>query len=154
MAEMIKNIHVFLIKAANGLMPSHPGPPTANIWWLNSNSLWTRHVQQNKNGALMQSLLIKPPEVRHCRKAYIWRLTSDCRNSHSSLLLSVMHVNHIHFSAMQADTSKKVTVTWLLRCKQYMVIASSRAGQIQVWSLFCRPNVHALGINNSCRYKN
>ena len=36
MAEMNKT---FLIKAANGLMSSHPGPPTANIWWLNSNSL-------------------------------------------------------------------------------------------------------------------
>ena len=30
---------------------------------------------------------------------------------YSSLLLSVTHVNHIHFYAMQADTSKKVTVT-------------------------------------------
>ena len=40
--------------------------------------------------------------------------------------LSVTHVNHIYFSAIQADTSEKVTVTWLLRCKHYMVIASSQ----------------------------
>ena len=29
MAEMIKSIHVFLMKAANSLMPRHSGPPTA-----------------------------------------------------------------------------------------------------------------------------
>ena len=39
---------------------------------------------------------------------------------------SVTHVNHTYFSAMQADTSEKVTVTWLLKCKHYMVIASSQ----------------------------
>ena len=48
----------------------------------------------------------------------------------TSLLLLVTHINHTHFSAMQADTSKKVTVTRLLRCKHYMVIASSQADQV------------------------
>ena len=80
----------------------------------------------------MQSLLIKPPEVRHCGEAYINRETDIPTCSHIAeiytqvFLLSVTHVNHTHFSAMQADTSKRVTVTWLLRCKHYMVIASSR----------------------------
>ena len=43
-----------------------------------------------------------------------------------AFLLSVTHVNHTYLSAMQADTSEKVTVTWLLRCKHYIVIASSQ----------------------------
>ena len=46
------------------------------------------------------------------------------------MLLSVMHVNHTHSSAMQADTSKKVKVTWLLRCKHHIVKASTQAGQV------------------------
>ena len=91
----------------------------------------------------MQSLLIKPPEVRHCgtlwdiveKHTSIVRLTSLLvvtlpKFTLKSFLLSLTHVNHTHFSAMQADTSKKVTVTWLLRCKHYMVIASSQAGQV------------------------
>ena len=39
------------------------------------------------------------PEVRHCGEAYIWRwrslLVVTLPNSHSRILLSVTHVNHI-----------------------------------------------------------
>ena len=35
--ERKKNVYVFLIKAVNSLMASHPVPPTKNIWWLGSN---------------------------------------------------------------------------------------------------------------------
>ena len=48
-------MHVFLIKAANSLMSSHPCPPT-NIWWLDSNSSSRRCVQQIKNGTLMHTV--------------------------------------------------------------------------------------------------
>ena len=54
-SEMIKIVHVFLVKAVNSLVSSHPGPPMKDIWWLYSNSLSRRHVQQNKNGALMHT---------------------------------------------------------------------------------------------------
>ena len=142
-----------------------------NSKWLDSNSLWTRHVQENKSTALMQSLLIIHSMIllaipifelgstlvtrilnQTTRGQTLWRsihLETDiitcrqhCRNSHSSLLPSVMHVNHTHFSTMQADTSKKVTVIGCWRCKHYMVIASSQAGQVKAQSLFCRPNMH------------
>ena len=70
------------------------------------------------------------PEVRNYVEAYIWKLTS--------LLVVKLKLkpaafsdacNHTHFSAMQADTSKKVKVTWLLRCKHHIVKASTQAGQ-------------------------
>ena len=68
MAEMVKNVHV--IKATNNLMPSHPGPPTANVRWLDS----TRHVQEKKSGALMQSLLV----IHLLAIQYLsWEATSD-----------------------------------------------------------------------------
>ena len=38
LSEIMKNVHVFLIKAANSLMSSHPGLPTNNVWWIDSNS--------------------------------------------------------------------------------------------------------------------
>ena len=38
LSEIMKNVHVFLIKAANSLMSSHPGLPTDNLWWIDSNS--------------------------------------------------------------------------------------------------------------------
>ena len=44
-----------------------------------------------------------------------------------TVLLSVMHVNHAY--PFLCNTSKKDTVIWLLRCKHYMAIASSQAGQ-------------------------
>ena len=37
LSEIMKNVHVFLIKAANSLMSSHPGLPTNNVWWIDSN---------------------------------------------------------------------------------------------------------------------
>ena len=54
-SEMI-NVHVFLIKAANSLLLSHPGPPAKNLWCLDSNSLSRRYVQQIKNGALVHTV--------------------------------------------------------------------------------------------------
>ena len=53
----------------------------------------------------------------HYVEAYIWRLTSLLVVRHiaeietQACCFQWMHVNHTHFSAMQADTSKKVT--WL-----------------------------------------
>ena len=38
LSEIMKNVHVFLIKTANSLMSSHPGLPTDNVWWIDSNS--------------------------------------------------------------------------------------------------------------------
>ena len=32
-------------------------PPNENVWWFDSNSLQRRHVQQNKNGKLMHTVL-------------------------------------------------------------------------------------------------
>ena len=51
------------------------------------------------------------------------RLSSSVDKT-DSILLSVTPVNYTNFSAKQTDASEKVTVTWLLRCKHYMVIAS------------------------------
>ena len=137
-----------------------------------SNSLCTRHAQQIKNGALMQSLLIihsmillaiqclsweacywqkywiKPPEVRHCKEAYIWRLTS--------LLVATLPIFTLKpfafsdacksypFLALQADTSKKVTVTWLLRCKNYMDVSkqSVRSGNLGLVTFLQTKNAH------------
>ena len=38
LSEIMKNMHVFLIKAANSLMSSHPVLPMNNVWWIDSNS--------------------------------------------------------------------------------------------------------------------
>ena len=58
-SEMIKKCacRIFLAhNAVNSLMPSHPGPPTKNVRWLDSNSLSRRYVQQIKNEALMPTV--------------------------------------------------------------------------------------------------
>ena len=73
MAEMTQNMYMY--SWSRRLMPSHPGPQQQQAGGLIQISLWTRHVLQNKNVALMQSLLVKPPEVRHCEEAYINRET-------------------------------------------------------------------------------
>ena len=39
LSEIMKNMHVFLIKTANSLMSSHPGLPTDNVWWIDSNPI-------------------------------------------------------------------------------------------------------------------
>ena len=68
------------------------------------------------------------PEVRLYVEAYTWKLTSLLLVTlPKSLLLSVTHVNHFHFSAMQADTTK--IVTWLLRYKYCIAKVSSQADQ-------------------------
>ena len=112
------NMLVFLIKTANSIMPSHPGPQTNIVRWLDSNFLSRRYFKQRNTDAyrslfvtidytldvllaipylgsmLVTGKLTKPPEVRHWREAH-----------------SYSHIVEIdtHFSA---DTSKKVTVTW------------------------------------------
>ena len=55
-SEMIKNVHVFLVKGVNSLMSSHLGSPMKNIGWFDSNSLSRMYVQQIKNGALMHTV--------------------------------------------------------------------------------------------------
>ena len=117
---------------------------------------------ENKNGALMHTFLYlslfiihslicwpsdipvgkhsqndnnKPPEVRHCGEAYLWRLTSllvVALNDNSAF--SDACKSYTHFSA----TSKKVTVTWL-RCKHCMAITSSQAGT-RVGNNLCNPH--------------
>ena len=56
LSEIMKNMHVFLIKAAYSLMSSHPGLPTSNVWWIDSNSYSQESMSsKNKNGALMHT---------------------------------------------------------------------------------------------------
>ena len=112
--------------------------------------------QQNVNGVLMHTVLylslflpiqyavdftLKHPndnniESNHQRSDIIlWKsvhLETDIITCNHMLkltiLLSVMHVNHTHFSATPL---KKATVTWL-RCKHCMAIASSHAGWVLI----------------------
>ena len=81
------------------------------------------NIEWNHKGQTLWRSIHVETDISICSHAH-------CRNSHSSLLLSVKHVNHTYFSAMQVDTTKKVTVTitWLFRCKDYMVIASRNCG--------------------------
>ena len=55
-SEMIKNMHVFLVKGVNSLMSSRLGSPMKNIGWFYSNSLSRTYVQQIKNGALIHTV--------------------------------------------------------------------------------------------------
>ena len=55
-SEMIKNVHVFMIKGVNSLISSHLSSPMKNIRWFDSNSLSRTYVQQIKNGALMHTV--------------------------------------------------------------------------------------------------
>ena len=58
LSEIMTNVHVFLIKIANNLMSSHPGLPTNNVWWIDSNSYIVKKAcLAKKNGALMHTFL-------------------------------------------------------------------------------------------------
>ena len=57
LSEILKNVHVFLIKTANSLLSSHPGLPKDNVWWIDSNSYSQEGMLANKNGALMHTFL-------------------------------------------------------------------------------------------------
>ena len=111
LSEIMKNVHVFLIKTANSL-------PTDNVWWIDSNSYSQGGMfsKQEWSTDAFISLLIS------------WRLTSLLVVTLKlTILLSVTHVNRTHFSAIPLRKS----VTWL-RCKHCMVIASSQAGQLLI----------------------
>ena len=142
--EMIKNVHVFLVKGVKSLMSSHLGSPVKNIGWFDSNSLSRTYVQQIKNGALMHtvhslSLLIihtlillaiqysKHPIDKNIESNHqpselwisvIWGLTSLLVATLLKLMLKLSAISDSYKSyPFLCNTSKKRAVTWLLRCK-------------------------------------
>ena len=130
-----RNIHVFLIKSANNLMPSYPGPPMVNVWWLDSNFLWTRYIQQIKNGALMPSvLIIFGHPIFELGSMLVMRILNQTTIGHADIVEKRTSGDWHHY--VLAVTLPKLTLkpfafsdAWLLRCKHYMVIASSQAGR-------------------------
>ena len=133
LSEIMKNMHVFLIKATNS---RHPGLPMDNVWWMDSTSYSQEGMSSKQEWSTdeyislfvtihytlfdlivghlifqLESILMTITLDQTTRVQTLWRSvhletdTTTC--SHIEIiLLSVMHVNRTYFSTIPLRKSQ------------------------------------------------